>query len=181
MAPLSKEAQSGKTKKETTTPKKEAAPAKVAATKKVETKTAKPATAPKTPKAAAPKADKSEAVRSLGLETRWINPKELKVNYAKNGRGIFEKALKDSLVSQPDSLPAAIAKHGIIFPLVVKQTEKGLELIDGFRRYASMEMMLQGILKDEDGEPLSYPTLDEVGQPKVQICTFGWPSSSKVG
>jgi len=171
MTPLSKEAQSGKTPKTVSTPKKEAAPAKVAATKKVETKTAKPATAPKTPKAApAPKTDKSEAVRSLGLETRWVNPKELKVNYAKNGRGIFEKALKDSLVSQPDSLPAAIAKHGIIFPLVVKQTEKGLELIDGFRRFASMEMMLQGILKDEDGEPLTYPTLDTEGQPKVQIC-----------
>ena len=174
MAPLSKEAQSGKTPKNVPTPTKEAAPAKVAATKKVETKTTKPATAPKTAKAAAlksaPKTDKSEAVRSLGLETRWVNPKELKVNYAKNGRGIFEKALKDSLVSQPDSLPAAIAKHGIIFPLVVKQTEKGLELIDGFRRYASMEMMLQGILKDEDGESLTYPTLDDKGQPKVQIC-----------
>ena len=171
MAPLSKEVQSGKTKKEISTPKKEAAPAKVAAAKKVETKTPKTASAPKAPKAvAAPKTDKSDEVAiSLGLETRWVNPNELKVNYAKNGRGIFEKALKDSLISQPDSLPSAIAKHGIIFPLVVKKTDKGLELIDGFRRFASMEMMLQGVLKDEDGELLTYPTLDDKGQPKVQI------------
>lgn len=148
MAGLTKEAQSGKSKKETpATSAVEKEPKKVIGKGPTAIPSAKEKAA-KAPKVAAP------ATPQIGMEERYVPRKDIKVDYTSNGRSQSAKQITENLVKYPE-LPHALAHTGQTAPLYAVENAGGLHLVSGFRRITSYDLLAKGMFKEGE-ETLSW-------------------------